>query len=53
MDADLRSAAFIEGMSRVASAVTVVTTDGDAGQVRRNRFVHDLRLGRYDQALTC
>ncbi|MBL8575675.1 MAG: flavin reductase [Mesorhizobium sp.] len=31
MDADLRSR-FIEGMSRVASAVTVVTTDGDAGR---------------------
>lgn len=31
MDADLRSS-FIEGMSRVASAVTVVTTDGDAGR---------------------
>lgn len=31
MDADLR-ARFIESMSRVASAVTVVTTDGDAGR---------------------
>ena len=31
MDADLRSR-FLEGMSRVASAVTVVTTDGDAGR---------------------
>jgi flavin reductase (DIM6/NTAB) family NADH-FMN oxidoreductase RutF/DNA-binding transcriptional LysR family regulator len=31
MTADLR-ATFIEGMSRVASAVTVVTTDGDAGR---------------------
>lgn len=31
MDVDLRSR-FLEGMSRVASAVTVVTTDGDAGR---------------------
>lgn len=31
MDADLR-ARFLEGMSRVAAAVTVVTTDGEAGQ---------------------
>ena len=31
MDTDLR-ARFIEGMSRVASAVTVVTTDGEAGR---------------------
>ena len=31
MDADLRSR-FIEGMSRVAAAVTVVTTDGEAGR---------------------
>ncbi|RVD13166.1 flavin reductase, partial [Mesorhizobium sp. M4B.F.Ca.ET.017.02.2.1] len=31
MDADLR-ARFIEGMSRVAAAVTVVTTDGEAGR---------------------
>ncbi|MGE0279100.1 MAG: LysR substrate-binding domain-containing protein [Rhizobiaceae bacterium] len=31
MDADLR-ARFLESMSRVASAVTVVTTDGDAGR---------------------
>lgn len=31
MDTDLR-AHFLEGMSRVASAVTVVTTDGDAGR---------------------
>lgn len=31
MDADLRSR-FLESMSRVASAVTVVTTDGEAGR---------------------
>lgn len=31
MDADLRGL-FLESMSRVASAVTVVTTDGDAGR---------------------
>jgi len=31
MDADLRSL-FLESMSRVAAAVTVVTTDGDAGR---------------------
>ena len=31
MDADLRNR-FLEGMSRVASAVTVVTTDGDGGR---------------------
>ncbi|RVD39614.1 hypothetical protein EN742_14755 [Mesorhizobium sp. M4A.F.Ca.ET.020.02.1.1] len=31
MDTDLR-ARFIEGMSRVAAAVTVVTTDGEAGR---------------------
>lgn len=31
MDADLRNR-FLEGMSRVASAVTVVTTDGEAGR---------------------
>ncbi len=31
MDADLR-ARFLESMSRVASAVTVVTTDGDGGR---------------------
>lgn len=31
MDAELRSR-FIEGMSRVAAAVTVVTTDGEAGR---------------------
>jgi len=31
MQADLR-ASFIEGMSRVAAAVTVVTTDGEAGR---------------------
>jgi flavin reductase (DIM6/NTAB) family NADH-FMN oxidoreductase RutF len=31
MDADLRTR-FVEGMSRVAAAVTVVTTDGDAGR---------------------
>ena len=31
MDAELRTR-FVEGMSRVAAAVTVVTTDGDAGR---------------------
>ncbi len=31
MDADLRTR-FLEGMSRVAAAVTVVTTDGQAGR---------------------
>lgn len=31
MEADLRSR-FLEGMSRVAAAVTVVTTDGDGGR---------------------